>query len=57
MQAAHNVARFITAVRTDRYKPIHYYIDGEWELFDLDRDPHEMHSFYGDPEYAKVQAT
>ncbi|MCB9384446.1 MAG: sulfatase [Bryobacterales bacterium] len=55
MQAAHNVARHY-GVRTGRYKLIHYYIDGEWELFDLERDPHEMHSFYGDPKYAKVQA-
>ena len=43
-------------VRTDRHKLIYYYPVGEWELFDLDKDPHEMKSVYGDPRYAKVQA-
>ena len=55
LQAAHNVARHY-GVRTDRYKLIHYYIDDEWELFDLDRDPQEVQSFYGDSEYADIQA-
>ena len=55
MKAPHAVARHY-GVRTDRYKLIHYYIEGEWELFDLKRDPREMHSFYGDPEYAQIQA-
>ena len=39
-----------------RYKLIHYYDLDEWELFDLDRDPNEMQSVYGDPEYRDVQA-
>jgi arylsulfatase A-like enzyme len=55
MQAPHNVARH-EGVRTDRYKLIHYYMDNEWELFDLEKDPREMHSFYGDPSYADIQA-
>lgn len=54
-------------VRTKRYKLIYYYSDPlgqdgalepsykpEWELFDLDRDPHELHSVYDDPAYADV---
>lgn len=41
-------------VRTDRYKLIHYYEVGEWELFDLVRDPEELHSVYRDPQYAGV---
>ena len=28
----------------------------EWELFDLQRDPREMHSVYGDPAYAALTA-
>lgn len=43
-------------VRTDRYKLIYYYPVGEWELFDLDKDPHEMKSVYGDSRYARPQA-
>ena len=41
-------------VRTERYKLIHYYQTGEWELFDLQKDPHEMHSLYTEPEYADL---
>jgi arylsulfatase A-like enzyme len=43
-------------VRTDRYKLIHFYYDvDEWEMYDLETDPHEMHSVYGDPQYSDVQ--
>ncbi|MBI1356787.1 MAG: sulfatase-like hydrolase/transferase [Acidobacteria bacterium] len=55
VNAVHNVARH-DGVRTARYKLIHYYIDGEWELFDLEKDPMEMQSVYGDPAYADIQA-
>jgi arylsulfatase A-like enzyme len=41
-------------VRTDRHKLIHFYGAGEWELFDLDKDPAEMQSVYADPAYAGV---
>ena len=45
-------------VVTDRYKLVHF--DGpdldEWELFDLEKDPHELRSVYGDPAYATVVA-
>ena len=43
-------------VRTEDFKLVHYYggtpdpID-EWELFDLKKDPKEMHSVYADLEY------
>lgn len=44
-------------VANERYKLMHYYYDvDEWELYDLETDPDEMKSVYGDPEYAKVQA-
>jgi len=50
---AHSVRRHY-GVRTDRYKLIHYYNLKEWELFDLQKDPHELKSVYGDPAYASV---
>ena len=44
-------------VRTDRYKLIHFYYDAvEWELFDLEKDPHEMKNVYNDPNYASVRS-
>ena len=37
-------------VRTDRYKLIHFYNDiDEWELYDLQTDPMEMHNLYNEP--------
>lgn len=41
-------------VRTRRFKLIHFYEAGRWELFDLDRDPGEMNSVYDEPQYAGV---
>jgi arylsulfatase A-like enzyme len=41
-------------VRTKQHKLIHYYELGEWELFDLRRDPRELRSVYADPAYASV---
>ena len=41
-------------VRTHRYKLIRYYKQDEWELFDLRKDPEELHNLYGDPAYANV---
>jgi arylsulfatase A-like enzyme len=52
-------------IRTPRYKLIYYYCDPlkqkdakwdphepEWELFDLENDPYELHDVHGKPEYA-----
>ena len=55
----HNVARHY-GVTDGRYKLIHYYqLEGEdiddWELFDLKKDPEEMNSVYGTPEYVQIQ--
>jgi arylsulfatase A-like enzyme len=43
-------------VRTARHKLIHFYELGEWELYDLQQDPHELNSVYSDPAYADVAA-
>ena len=43
-------------VRTERYKLMHFYYDiDEWELYDLEKDPSEMHNLYGQKKYAEVQ--
>ena len=62
----HNVAAHY-GVRTHRYKLIYYYGDAcgqpnaiderrepEWELFDLQEDPCELNSVYGEPAYSDV---
>jgi arylsulfatase A-like enzyme len=41
-------------IRNDRYKLIHFYRTGDWELFDLEKDPQEMRSAYNDPAYEQV---
>jgi arylsulfatase A-like enzyme len=59
--AVHSVRRHY-GVADGRYKLIHFYpnpwdpqpID-EWELYDLESDPKELNSVYGDPAYADVQ--
>ena len=53
--AEHMVPRHY-GVRTATHKLIHYYQQGEWELFDLQRDPDELRSVHDDPAYAPVRA-
>src|SRR5437762_5942834 len=43
-------------VRTERYKLIHFYTIDTWELFDLQKDPHELKSVYKDPAYTQTVA-
>jgi len=49
----HNVAAHY-GVRTNRYKLIFFNKLNQWELYDLERDPLEMHNVYGDPAYQKT---
>ena len=42
-------------VRTERYKFIHYYLSPEeFELYDLEADPGELHNLYGDARHASL---
>ena len=56
-------------IRTKKWKLIYYYNQAlgmkgaheseqkpEWELFDMEKDPHEMENLYGKPRYARVTA-
>ena len=52
---AHSVARH-NGIRTDRYKLMHFYQFGEWEFYDLDRDPDELTNAFGDLSYQDVIA-
>ncbi|WP_417384361.1 sulfatase [Gimesia sp.] len=52
-RSAHMVRRH-NGVRTKRYKLIDFYNLGEWELYDLEKDPREMKNVYSEPEYAQV---
>ncbi|MEZ6146308.1 MAG: sulfatase [Planctomycetaceae bacterium] len=52
-RTAHMVRRHY-GVRTDRFKLIHFYNIDEWELYDLEKDPHELRNVYGKPLYASV---
>jgi len=52
--AVHMVKRHY-GIRTGRYKLIHFYYDIDaWELYDLEKDPHELKNVYGDSAYADV---
>ena len=42
---------------TKRYKLIRFYKRVEsWELFDLSKDPSELHNLYADPKYKSIVA-
>jgi arylsulfatase A-like enzyme len=39
-------------IRTDRYKLIHFYYDiDDWEFYDLQNDPQELHNLMDDPRH------
>lgn len=41
-------------VRTRKYKLIYYYINDEWECFDLVKDPDEVNNVYKAPAYREI---
>jgi N-acetylglucosamine-6-sulfatase len=49
------IVRGFAAIRTYRYVYAEY-TTGERELYDLERDPHQLHSVHDDPTYAPVRA-
>ncbi|MBD3413837.1 MAG: sulfatase-like hydrolase/transferase [Candidatus Aminicenantes bacterium] len=52
--AVHMVKRHY-GIRTQRYKLIHFYYDIDaWELYDLKKDPHELHNVIQDPSYSDI---
>ena len=54
--AVHMVKRHY-GVRTKQYKLMHFYYDIDaWELYDMKKDPNELHNVYDDPSYANVVA-
>ena len=52
--AEHSVCKHY-GVRTKRYALIHFYDDIDtWELYDLKKDPEQMHNIYGQPGTEKI---
>lgn len=44
-------------IRTKRFKLMHFYDDIDtWELYDLERDPNELHNVYSDRGYSGIVA-
>jgi arylsulfatase A-like enzyme len=43
------------ALRTDRYKIIHFYTHNDWELFDLEKDPNELKNLNQAPENSEIR--
>lgn len=50
----HNTARHM-GVRTEKNTLIYFWKKDQWELYDLAKDPHELHNVYNDPAYAKTR--
>jgi arylsulfatase A-like enzyme len=45
-------------IRNKQFKLIHFYYDTDvWELYDLEKDPQEMHNVVNDPQYREVVLT
>jgi arylsulfatase A-like enzyme len=53
----HHNTRAHYGVRTRTHKLIHFWKKDQWELFDLARDPYELHNLYGEPGQEKLTAS
>jgi uncharacterized sulfatase len=54
---AFHMVKKMYGVRTKRYKLIHVYDDiDEWELYDLEKDPHELKNLINDSAYQTIKA-
>ena len=62
--AEHSVRRHYGIRTADGYKLIHFYpcaeedpsdVIDQWEMYDLNTDPYEMHNIYGKPSKEKLQ--
>jgi len=52
--ADHHVAKH-EGVTNGKAKLINFYTLGEWELYDLEKDPHELKDVFDKPQYAGIQ--
>lgn len=53
---AFHMVKKMYGIRTKQYKLIHAYDDvDEWELYDLKKDPHELHNQIKNQEYKDIQ--
>ena len=52
----HHNTRAHYGVRTRTHKLIHFWKKDQWELYDLVKDPKEMHNLYGQPAQATLTA-
>ena len=44
-------------IRTNQYKLIYFYTVNEWELYDLKKDPQELHNVYNSKTYQGIKQT
>jgi arylsulfatase A-like enzyme len=54
-QRTSHMVRRHRGVCTERYKLIHFYNLGEWEMYDLQEDPKEMKNIVDDPAHAATR--
>lgn len=53
---AFHMVKKMYGIRTNRYKLIHVYDDiDEWELYDLEKDPQEIHNLINNESYTEIK--
>lgn len=53
---AFHMVKKMYGIRTECYKLIHIYDDvDQWELYDLEKDPEELHNLINDESYAEIK--